>query len=104
MAAGNKFLGLIPVRPTLKSGQQRFSPMLKNKWFILAVVGMGFGLMGMALLLILGVGFFAVHSEATGAAPGLPVYTLAQAPSAHAGYLRNTLTGGGNVFVNDYEE
>src|SRR5580704_10420475 len=33
-----------------------------------------------------------------------PVYTTAQIPSTHPGYLRTTLLSGSSVYVNDYEE
>jgi hypothetical protein len=81
--------------------------MSKKKWFILAAVGIGLGLMGMALLLVLVFGFFAFlagHEETTGAASLLPIYTMDQSVSSHAGYRRNTMASGSDVFVNDYEE
>ncbi len=58
----------------------------------------------MTLVLALVFSFFAGHEAATGNSLGLPFYTTAQSASAHAGYLHNSLTGGGEVYVNDYEE
>ena len=81
--------------------------MSKKKWFILAAVGIGLGLMGMALLLVLVIGFFAFiagHEDTTGAGSLLPIYTMDQSVSSHAGYRRNTMASGSDVFVNDYEE
>src|SRR5450432_3516794 len=78
--------------------------MSKKKWIILAAVGIGLGLMGMALLLVLGFGFLAGHEETTGAGSLLPIYTMDQSVSSHAGYRRNTMASGSDVFVNDYEE
>ncbi len=34
----------------------------------------------------------------------LPVYTIDQTDSSHAGYRRTTISSGGNVFVHDFEE
>jgi len=81
--------------------------MSKKKWFILAAVGIGLGLMGLALLLVLVFGFFAFiagHEDTTGAGSLLPIYTMDQSVSSHAGYRRNTMASGSDVFVNDYEE
>jgi len=79
--------------------------MSKKKWFILAAVGIGLGLMGMALVLVFGFfAFLAGHEETTGAASLLPIYTMDQSVSSHAGYRRNTMASGSDVFVNDYEE
>jgi len=79
-------------------------PMTKNHWFILVAVLLLLGGLGVALMLALALGFFAGHEEATGGGVGLPIYTTAQSASAHAGYFHNSLTGGGEVYVNDYEE
>jgi hypothetical protein len=79
--------------------------MSKKKWFILAAALLTLGGIGVALVLALALGFFAGHEEATGGDPSLPVYTTGkQSPSAHPGYLHDTVTGGGEVYVNDYEE
>jgi hypothetical protein len=79
--------------------------MTKKHWLILAVVVAVCGLVGVALVVALAVGFFAGHEEATGSDPGLPVYTMGQqTPSSHPGYLHDTVTGGGEVYVHDYEE
>jgi hypothetical protein len=86
--------------------QQGLSSMSKKKWFILATLGLGLGLMGMALLLVLVFGFFAFagHEETTGAGSLLPIYTMDQTVSSHAGYRRSTVASGSDVFVSDYEE
>ena len=77
--------------------------MTKKHWFILAAVILVLGGIGMALAFSLG--FFAGHEEATGSDPGLPVYTMGQQlASSHPGYLHDTVTGGGEVYVHDYEE
>jgi len=78
--------------------------MSKKNWIILAVVGIGLGLVGMVLLGSLVIGFLAGHAETTGANSLLPIYTMNQTPSSHAGYRRDTVTSGGDVYVNDYEE
>jgi hypothetical protein len=52
--------------------------MSKKKWIILAAVGMGLVLMGLALLLVLVFGFFAGNDEATLVGSSLPVYATAQ--------------------------
>ena len=81
--------------------------MSKKKWNILVAAGIGLGLMGMALLLVLVLGFFAFiagHEETTGAGSLLPIYTMDQSVSSHAGYRRNVMASGSDVFVNDYEE
>ncbi|HEV8119944.1 MAG TPA: hypothetical protein VGQ67_03015 [Candidatus Polarisedimenticolia bacterium] len=36
--------------------------------------------------------------------PSLPVYTMEQTDSAHAGHRKSTITNAGVVYVNDYEE
>ena len=78
--------------------------MSKKKWFILAAI-LAVGGIGVLLVLAFGLGFFAGHEEATGNDPSLPVYTQGQqTASSHAGYRHSTLTGGGEVYVNDYEE
>ena len=79
--------------------------MTKKHWLILAVVVAVCGLVGAALVVALVLGFFAGHEEATGSDPGLPIYTMGQqTPSSHPGYLHDTVTGGGEVYVHDYEE
>ena len=76
--------------------------MSKKHWFILFAA---IGLMGFGALLIFVVGFFLGHQEAAGSDPGLPLYTQGpQSASSHPGYLHDSLTGGGQVYVNDYEE
>jgi hypothetical protein len=78
--------------------------MTKKHWLILAAI-LAVGGIGMLLVLAFGLGFFAGHEEATGSDPSLPVYTSGQqSPSSHPGYLHDTLTGGGEVYVHDYEE
>jgi len=60
---------------------------------------------GIGMALAFSLGFFAGHEEATGSDPGLPVYTMGQQlASSHPGYLHDTVTGGGEVYVHDYEE
>ena len=78
--------------------------MSKKSWFILAVAVGVLSLLGIALGLALVFGFFAGHEEAVGSNPVLPVYTTAQSASAHAGYLHDSLTGDGEVYVHDIEE
>jgi hypothetical protein len=78
--------------------------MSKKKWFILAAAVLALGVVVVALVLALVLGFFAGHEEAAGTDPGLPVYTLDQSASAHAGYRHTTLTSGNDVYVSDYEE
>src|ERR1017187_2407114 len=78
--------------------------MTKKQWFILAAALLALGVIGVALVLALALGFFAGHQEATADGSGLPVYTLEQSASSHAGYRHSTLTCGNDVFVNDYEE
>ena len=76
--------------------------MTKKHWFIIAAVVLVFGGIGMVLAFALG--FFAGHEEAAGGA-GLPFYTMGQqSPSTHPGYLHDTVAGGGEVYVHDYEE
>jgi hypothetical protein len=78
--------------------------MTKKHWFILAAI-LAVGGIGVALVLALVLGFFAGHEEAAGSGADLPVYTMGQqSPSSHPGYLHDTLTGSGEVYVNDYEE
>jgi hypothetical protein len=77
--------------------------MTKKHWFILLAI-LALGAIGAALMLALAFGFFAGHEEATGGS-GLPFYTMGpQTPSSHPGYLRDTVTGGGEIYVSDYEE
>jgi len=79
--------------------------MSKKKWLILAALSLALGLLAVALVLALAFGFFAGHEEAAGNEPGLPIYTMGQqSPSAHPGYLHDTLTGAGEIYVHDYEE
>jgi hypothetical protein len=78
--------------------------MTKKQWFILAAALLALGVIGVALVLALALGFFAGHEEATAVGSGLPVYTSEQSASSHAGYRHSTLTCGNDVFVNDYEE
>jgi hypothetical protein len=78
--------------------------MTKKHWLILTALVMALGLMGVALVLAFGLGFFAGHVEATADGSALPVFTTDQIPSAHTGYRRTTLTSGNDVYVNDYEE
>lgn len=78
--------------------------MTKKHWFILAAALLALGVIGVALVLALALGFFAGHQEATADGSGLPVYTSEQSASSHAGYRHSTLTCGNDVFVNDYEE
>jgi hypothetical protein len=78
--------------------------MTQKHWFILAAALLALGVIGVALVLALALGFFAGHQEATADGSGLPVYTSEQSASSHAGYRHSTLTCGNDVFVNDYEE
>ena len=78
--------------------------MSRKQWFILATALLALGGIGVALVLALALGLFAGHEEAVGMGPGLPVYTLEQAASSHAGYRHTTLTCGNDVYVSDYEE
>ena len=79
--------------------------MTKKQWLILAAVVAACGLIVGALVLALALGFFAGHEEAAGSDPGLPVYISGrQSPSSHPGYLHDMVTGGGEVYVHDYEE
>ncbi len=78
--------------------------MSKSKWLILLAATLALILLGVTALLVFALGFFAGHEE-TAHDAGLPVYTHGpQTPSAHPGYLHSPLTGGGEVYVNDYEE
>jgi hypothetical protein len=77
--------------------------MSKKNWLILAAILAVVGIGGLVVL-ALAVGFFFGHEEAVGNNPGLPVYTTAQSASSHAGYLHDSLTGGGEVYVHDAEE
>ena len=79
--------------------------MSKKQWFILAAALLALGGIGVALVLALALGFFAGHEEATGTDPSLPFYTMGpQSASRHLGYFHDTVTGGGEVYVHDYEE
>lgn len=76
--------------------------MTKIRWLILAAV---LGFIALGALMVLAVGFFFGHEEAVGPGPGLPFYTMGQqSASSHPGYLHDSLTGGGEVYVHDYEE
>ncbi|HEY3899979.1 MAG TPA: hypothetical protein VGM54_15330 [Chthoniobacter sp.] len=55
-----------------------------------------------AIGVLAGIHFFATGGKVGGY--GLRVYSIAQASSSHPGYLRNTMTSGNDVYVNDYEE
>jgi hypothetical protein len=78
--------------------------MSKKKWFILAAALLALGGIVVALVLALALGFFAGHEEAAGGSV-LPLYTMGpQSPSSHPGYLHDSVTGGGEVYVHDYEE
>ena len=78
--------------------------MTKKHWFILAAALLALGVIAVALVLALALGFFAGHQEATADGSGLPVYSSEQSASSHAGYRHSSLTCGDDVFVNDYEE
>jgi hypothetical protein len=74
----------------------------KKHWLILAAV---LALVGFGAVMIFAVGFFFGHEEAAGPASDLPIYTMGQqSDSSHPGYLHDTVTGGGEIYVNDYEE
>jgi hypothetical protein len=77
--------------------------MTRTKWVILIVAVLALGLLAIGLL---GVGLFVHYAgpNETATNPFRPVYTTDQTPSAHAGYLRTTLTCGNEVYVNDYDE
>jgi hypothetical protein len=78
--------------------------MSKRNWLILAAVLVVIGF-GALLVLVLAVGFFAGHETAAGGGHGLPFYLMGpQSPSAHPGYLHDTVSGGGEVYVHEYEE
>ncbi len=78
--------------------------MTKKHWLILAAL-LTIGGIGAALMLAVALGFFAGHELAAGGDPGLPVYTMGpQSASSHPGYFHDSVTGGGEVYVNDYEE
>jgi hypothetical protein len=79
--------------------------MTKKHWLILTAVVVACGLIVGALALALALGFFAGHEEATANDSHLPIYIMGQQmASSHPGYLHDTLTGGGEVYVHDYEE
>ena len=78
--------------------------MTKKHWFIL-IAGLALGGIGALVMLALAVGFFFGHEEAAVGGHGLPFYAMGQqTPSTHPGYLHDTVTGGGEVYVHDYEE
>jgi hypothetical protein len=53
--------------------------------------------------MLLAVGYFFGQQEAGG--PGLRLYTMGQqTASEHPGYLHDSVTGGGEIYVHDYEE
>jgi hypothetical protein len=70
--------------------------MTKKKWLILIAAA--------AVLCLAGAGVLAVCVGFGFSAGGLRVYKLDQTASAHAGYLRTTMTSGKDVYVSDYEE
>jgi len=55
-------------------------------------------------VLALALEFFVGRQEALGDGPGLPVYTLDQTASTHAGFRRTTLARGNDIYVSDYED
>jgi hypothetical protein len=72
----------------------------KKKWLILVVLGVALCLMAVVVVLIW-------RFVSQGGLPvdySLPVYTMEQVPSVHSGYRRTTLSSGGAVYVNDYDE
>jgi len=71
-------------------------PSSKIKSLLIAVIGVG-----LCAFVVCCVGFL-IARNFTG--ESLPVYAMDQVPSAHAGYLRTTLTNGNTVYVRDYEE
>jgi hypothetical protein len=78
--------------------------MSKKKWLIGIAAAVAFGVMALALVtLVLVLGLFA-GGETAAAGIGLPAYQSTQIASVHPGYRRTTLTGGGQTYVNDYEE
>ena len=70
--------------------------MSTKKWLIL--------LCAAVVLCLAGAGVLAVCLGFGSSAGGLRVFQLGQTPSAHAGYLRTTMTAGKDVYVSDYEE
>jgi hypothetical protein len=70
--------------------------MTTKKWLIL------FG--AAAVLCLAGAGVLAVCLGFGFHANPLRVFKVDQTPSAHAGYLRDTLTSGKDIYVNDYED
>jgi hypothetical protein len=76
---------------------------MKKHWLILGGVILLIGLGGLLALALLA-GFFIGHEAAAGKHPALPIYKTEQSASSHTGYLRDTLTCGNDVYVNDYEE
>jgi hypothetical protein len=101
---------LKPVKVTLTLSELFIEPknkttMTKKHWIILAAVVALCGVIGGALVLGLTVGFIGGHEEASGADSSLPIYTHGpQLASSHPGYLHDSVTGGGEDYVNDYEE
>ncbi len=76
--------------------------MIKKHWFIISAVLV---LMALGAFMMLAVGFFFGQEAAVGPGLRLPFYTSGQQlASSHPGYLHDTLTGGGEVYVHDYEE
>src|SRR5262245_24788708 len=76
--------------------------MSKKKWLIGIAVAAVFGVLALAALVFV-LGLFA-GGETAAAGSGLPAYQSTQNASVHPGYRRTTLTGGGQTYVNDYEE
>jgi hypothetical protein len=78
--------------------------MTKKGCLILAAVGIGCGLAGVALTLLLFFGPFSGFADRTSLDPTKPVYLVEQSASSHPGYRHSTATCGSEVYVNDYEE
>jgi hypothetical protein len=74
-----------------------------KKRFII-VVAAGILCLAGAGALAIGITFRAGWKIASGEPGDVPFYAFAQNPSAHTGYLRNTLTNGSEVYISDYEE
>lgn len=70
--------------------------MSAQKWLILLAAA--------AVLCLAGAGVLGVCVGFEFIGGSLPVYQIDQTASAHAGYLRTTMTSGKQVYVNDYEE
>lgn len=83
---------------------QTVSAMSTKKWLVVAAVGIGLGMLGMALVLVLLFGVFTGYGETATVGSGLPIYTEEQSASSQEGYRHRSLTCGDIVYVNDYEE